>query len=126
VQRCHDDEIVAAPSNLLRTTRDLVLNLLTATVGPGIAESDFYHLFRTQTIAGIYTKELVLSGSIAFVLGCLVYFKWRSKTSQWVWVLGLFGFAWRVMVSNESVTFYDSQSGALGIFARRDLGICLR
>jgi hypothetical protein len=111
---------MAAVPNFLRTIRDLVLNLLTAALGTAIAESEFYHLFRPQTLAGIYTKELVLSGSIAFVLGCLVYFKWRSRTSQWVWVLGLVGFAWRVVLGNEPATLYaEAQRATLGFVSVR-------
>jgi hypothetical protein len=38
---------------------------------------------------------------VAFALGCLVYFKWRSRASLWVWALGLTGFAWRVLLGNN-------------------------
>lgn len=106
-------------SNLLRKFRDLALNLFTPSFGTVIAESGFYNLFHPQTQAGRYAKELVLSGSIAFLLGCLVYFKFGSRTSLRVWLLGLAGFVWWIVPGREGVSLYEPQRATLSFVSLR-------
>jgi hypothetical protein len=111
---------VTTAYNLSRTVRDLALNLLVAALGTAIAEAGAYGLFHAQTSTGIYTKELVLSGSVGFVLGCLVYFKWRSRASQWIWVFGLVSFAWRFLLGDGPPTVYaEAQKATLGFLSVR-------
>lgn len=89
-----------------------MLNVLTAALGTAIAEAGFQNLVHPQTVTGIYRKELLLSGAVAFALGCIVYFKWRSRVTLWVWVLGVTGFVWRISLGDKPSTFND---GALWV-----------
>ncbi len=77
-----------------------------ATLGTAILESEFYNFFHPKTVAGMYRKELLLSGTVAFTLGALVYFKWKPKSAQWICVLGFMGFVWRILLGDQPPTFY--------------------
>jgi hypothetical protein len=91
-------------SDLVRPTRDFLLNVLAAVLGPVLVESEVAHVFHPKTTAGAYTAELVVSALTAFLFCCLVYFKWRLKAAQWVWALGLVGFAWRLLLGIHGPT----------------------
>jgi len=78
-------------SKLFRTIRDLVLSVLTAILGTAIAKSEFENFYRPRRVADSSLKALILSVTVAFVLGSLVYFEYRSRTSPWLWILGFIG-----------------------------------
>ena len=52
-----------------------------------------------------------MSAAIAFLIGAIAYYKLRSVEAKWVWVLGVCGFALRVMhptaltIQEESLLF---------------------
>jgi|SRR5215469_882077 len=79
-----------------RTVRDFVFNLATATVGVTIAQNEIGPAFPTKTFAETYLKAVVLGIILAFFLGFIVYWKWRSRTAFWVWPIGLCTFVWRL------------------------------
>ena len=42
-------------------------------------------------------REYVVSFTIAFALGCLVYYKWHSASGKWVWIVGALFFVYRAI-----------------------------
>jgi hypothetical protein len=99
-----------------------MLHVLVASLGPAILEAGFYSIGHPHTVTGAYIKEMVLSGSIALALGGLVYFNWKSPASQWVWVLGVIGFVWRVAQGTQAATFYaEAQQATLEFVSVRFL-----
>ena len=103
----------------LRAVRDFFFNSLVATIGANIAEDGVSPLFHPKTWAGIYMKEAFLSAGIAFVLGWLVYFKWRHRTAFWVWSLGVCTFAWRLALAGKGAPLDIVESATLGFVSVR-------
>lgn len=73
------------------------VDLLIASLGVAIIESAVYPILpRPATISGIYAKELLISGGVAFVLGAIFYWKLNRSSSLWIWTLGICLFVTRV------------------------------
>jgi hypothetical protein len=62
-----------------------------------VFEAEFRNLFHPRTIGGIYIKEIVLSATVAFLLGSFVFYRWKYATSKWTWVVGVCGFTLRAI-----------------------------
>jgi len=85
------------PFRLLRPTAGFVANWLTAVIGTAIIEDEFSNLFHPRTVEDVFLKWVFLSAIIAFLLGCLAYYKWKSTSAMWVWVTGVCGFGYQVL-----------------------------
>jgi hypothetical protein len=92
---------------LMRTARDTIFSLAVAVMGTSIAEGPFLLFSRSQTTADLYQRELLVTGSVAFVLGVLVYAKWRSEPALWIWLPGLAGFGWWALLGGQSPSLYE-------------------
>jgi hypothetical protein len=84
----------------LRAVRNFIFNSVLATIGVAIMEGAVYPLVNPKTYAGRYLKELLISAAIAFLLGYLAYFKWRSATAFWVWIIAIVTFGWRLTIGS--------------------------
>jgi len=84
----------------LRTARDFLLNWLTAAVGTALISEELARLVEARTARGLYLREIVFSAVVAFLLGYLIFYKWESRTSIWVGVVGVLGFVWRILLGN--------------------------
>ncbi len=79
-------------TRFIRAGALIVGHLLTAMLGTAILDSEIYHLFHPPTLAGSVRLEDGLSASIAFGLGYVVFYKWESRFSLWIWLIGAFWF----------------------------------
>jgi hypothetical protein len=83
-------------SKSFRTLSALFGHCLTALVTTAIIESELSALYLGHTTRGLYRMEIALSAAIPFLLGFLVYAKWKPTAAKWVCIVGVCGFAWRV------------------------------
>ena len=75
------------------------IDLVVASLGVAIIESSLYRLFpQPADIPGIYEKEFLMSGGVAFILGFFVYWGLIRRTALWVWALGVFLFVIRAVM----------------------------
>src|SRR5580692_6358201 len=72
-------------------------HLLAALIGTGIFESEIYRIFAPSTSNGRLLKATILSAAIAFALGYFVFWKWRSQSAKWLWIIGLCWFGQRAV-----------------------------
>ncbi len=72
---------------------EFLLNCLAAIFGTVLFEAGFWNLFHPRTPGGIYVKQIVLSATVAFLLGSFVFYRWKYATSKWIWMVGICGFA---------------------------------
>lgn len=72
---------------------EFLLNCLAAIFGTVLFEAAFGNLFHPRTLGGIYVKQIVLSATVAFLLGSFVFYRWKYATSKWIWMVGICGFA---------------------------------
>ena len=86
----------------LRAVRNFVCNSATATIGVKLAQDEIGPAFPTHTLAGNYLKAILLGAILAFLLGFVVYRKWRFRTALWVGVIGLCTFAWRLSLGTPN------------------------
>jgi arginyl-tRNA synthetase len=88
--------------NVLRAAGSFVANLLTAIIGTVILDSGLYRLIsiflRLGTLQASVLLEDSLSAVCAFALGFLVYYKWRSRSAKWVWLVGTILFGQRLIL----------------------------
>jgi len=96
---------------MLRFARDFLINSAIAFLGVAISELSVYAIYRPRTIAAAYVKEILVSATVALVLGFIVYFKWRQKAALWIWTIGVVLFLWRL------ATQYDSDFWTRSILA---------
>ncbi len=111
----------------------LVLDLLGAVAVPGILEVTVWPV-PVHSVAAVVIKEWSLSIAFAAFMGFMMYRRWRSGTSKWVWILPALWFAFRAIPyaarsSANSVLSVDSgfwahfsgaACGAADIFNCRD------
>jgi hypothetical protein len=66
-----------------------LLNLLVAVIGTKIFEAPFDHFvhFSDRTSAAVLKADL-LTSTVAFGLGYLVYRRWQPASARWAWVAG--------------------------------------
>jgi hypothetical protein len=83
-------------SKLVRESGMFLLNLLLASVLPGILTSPFTHFDREALHASMY-REALVTAITACGLGYFVYRGWRPVASKWVWVGGLCWFGQRAV-----------------------------
>jgi len=69
-----------------------LLNCLAAIFGTVLFEAEFWDLFHPSTPGAIYIKQIVLSATVAFLLGGFVFYRWKYGTSKWIWIVGICGF----------------------------------
>ena len=79
---------------IIKSAGRFVGNLLTALFGTSVIVSELYRMIPVSTRAGTLRKEVFLSAVVAFVLGYLVYYKWKLRSAQWIAVAGLCWFGW--------------------------------
>ena len=82
---------------LLRTSGTLLGHLLTAVIGTAIIESGFWAILQSKGISVMVLKAYLFSITIPFGLGFLVSWKRRSRSANWVWVVGLCWFGSRAI-----------------------------
>ena len=104
---------------LLLLARNLVLHLLTALFGTAIIASELSHIFHPQAIRGVFIRELVISASVAFLLGSFVYYKWKPPEAKWLWIAGACGFAWRVILGSPQTIHEEVGWLTLGLVSLR-------
>jgi hypothetical protein len=110
---------VIRPVVMARMAGALLLNVAVAVIGTAILESGFYNIAHPRTLAGGHRKELALSIAAAFVLGCAVYSKWRPVVAEWIWVLGVVGFIWRVLLEQSATVYGEAQRATVGFVSVR-------
>ena len=98
-------------SKALRIAGSTILNIVTATLGTAILESAVYNVYHPETLAGLYKKELLLSGTVAFSLGALVYSKWKCRSAEWICILGFAGFIWRILLGDQPPSSMPGHNG---------------
>ena len=103
----------------LRVAGGFVLNSLLATFGVAIAESPFWRGYNPEGYKALYLKEIALSAGIAFLLGCLIYLKWRVPASRSVWIIGICTFAWQLTLGNHPGIAGDPLSATLAFVSIR-------
>lgn len=81
----------------LRAAGIFVLDLLGAVLVPTILEGSVWRIIPLRSFTGILVKEWTLDLAVAAFMGSMMYRAWRSKTSQWVWVLPVLWFALRAI-----------------------------
>jgi hypothetical protein len=101
----------------LRTILYFAIDLVVASIGVAIIDSSIYPRFpQPTTITGIYEKEFFISAGVAFILGFFVHWKFKQRTTLWVWAFGIFLFVIRVVMGSSA----DSQGiDVLGILSIR-------
>ena len=84
-----------------RTLGWIVGNFLTASVGAKISgdmlDPILRPIFKHELSAGGAVKEDLLCGAIAFGLGYIVYYRWKTASAKWIWIAGAVWFAQRVL-----------------------------
>ncbi len=82
----------------------MVVHFFAAVLIPNFFSSDFSHIFPQRTPTAIVYREYAISGVVALALGYFVFYKWRSSTAKWIWVVGALWFAW------EAVSIWQGQA----------------
>jgi hypothetical protein len=86
----------------LRATGSVFGHLLTALLGTAIIESEFWHILPSSVVfEGSCFKEYFFSTLIPFGLGYFVFWKWRTRSAQWVCI------AWSPLVWTTSGSLLD-------------------
>jgi len=99
----------------LRICGDVLINFAVASLGTAILEAELEHVIDRQTLYSL-KNYLLVTGAVAFGLGCTVYLKWRLRASLWLWLPGLAGLLWQLAHRGKFPTFYDfARLGNLGL-----------
>jgi len=85
----------------LRVVGVSFLDALAAVIGTSVIAQEFH--FHPSTLLGMMVLSEIRSAIIALALGFVVYYVWRTKSSRWVWVLGLVWFVY------GAVAYWNSQ-----------------
>lgn len=91
---------------------EFLLNLIAANFGTGLFEAELSNLFHPHSLGGIYLKQIVLSATVAFLLGSFVFYRWKYASSKWVWIVGICGFAFHAILP-DFTHFTPEQRGYL-------------
>ena len=75
----------------------MVVHFFAAVLIPNFFSSDFSHIFPQRTPTAIVYREYAISVVVALALGYFVFYKWRSSTAKWIWVVGALWFAWEAV-----------------------------
>lgn len=86
-----------------RKALDLLRHVLTATLGTAFAGSEISGVYHAKTLAGAVTKEVIISGIVAFLLGALLQHFRPSNLTRWIWLLGIATLAFTVRIEHASV-----------------------
>ncbi len=79
----------------VRVVGAFVGNWLAAVAGTAMTEDEFKPFYHPATFGGLYMREILLSTVVASLLGCFVYYKWKSATAKWIWIYGACYLAWQ-------------------------------
>ena len=99
----------------LRICGDVLINLAVASLGTAILEAELEHVIDRQTLYSL-KNYLLVTGAVAFGLGCTVYLKWRLRASLWLWLPGLAGLLWNLLTAKSSPRFTTSPGWATWVF----------
>ena len=99
----------------LRICGDVLINFAVASLGTAILEAELEHVIDRQTLYSL-KNYLLVTGAVAFGLGCTVYLKWRLRASLWLWLPGLAGLLWELAHRGKFPTFYDFAGWATWVF----------
>jgi hypothetical protein len=89
-----------------------ILHVLQAVVGTAIIESPLHAIYHPHVRSGIIIKEDLLSATVAFASGCLVYNKWRQAAPKWVWLAGVCWFGIHLfLVSDGEAAVVEQLAG---------------
>ena len=102
----------------LRICGDVLINFAVASLGTAILEAELEHVIDRQTLYSL-KNYLLITGAVAFGLGCTVYLKWRLRASLWLWLPGLAGLLWQLAHRGKS-RFTTSPVGQPGSSFRYD------
>jgi predicted membrane channel-forming protein YqfA (hemolysin III family) len=61
----------------------------------------------------------VISASVAFLPGGFVYYKWKPPEAKWLWIAGVCGFAWRVILGSPQTIHEEVGWFTLGLVSLR-------
>ena len=87
---------LATVAKSIRSIGMFFFNLAVATIGTKVAEDPFDHFIHfSDRSKAAFLKADFLTFSIAFVLGCFVYYKRHLTSAKWVWVAGVSWFGLR-------------------------------
>ena len=84
-----------------RDALDLLRHVLTATLGTAFAESEISGVYHAKTLAGAVTKEVIVSGIVASLLGALLQHFRPSNLTRWIWLLGIATLAFTVRIKHD-------------------------
>jgi arginyl-tRNA synthetase len=72
-------------------------NLLTATIGPAILGEGIALRIHVRAWNQRMFLADFISAAIAFGLGYFVFYRWKFRSSKWIWAVGVCWFAWRAV-----------------------------
>jgi hypothetical protein len=73
-------------------------HLLVAVIGTAMITTSLGKMFHPKSLAGIISKEWVLSILCATVIGLLMYRTWRWRPAVWVWIVPAVWLAFGVLM----------------------------
>ena len=82
---------------ILRRPIEFLANCVAAIFGTALFQAEPSNLFHPRTLGGIYLKGILLSATIASLLGGFVFYRWKFATSKWIWIAGICGFAFHAI-----------------------------
>ena len=103
----------------LRICGGVLLNFAVASLGPAILEAELEHVIDRQTLYSL-KNYLLVTGAVAFGLGCTVYLKWRLRASLWLWLPGWRDCCGNLLTAESSPRFTTSPVGQPGSSFRYD------
>ena len=93
-----------------RWVLDLLRHALTATLGTAIVGEEIGRIYHAKTLAGMITKEIIVSAIVASLLGALSQHVRPSNPARWMSLPGIVVFfAWTLR--NQPASVLDSGSG---------------
>lgn len=98
----------------MRFSRTFLLNLAAATFGPILFEPSYklYRLSESTTWPKVVLVDLI-NGVLAFGMGYYFYQRFRTESSKWVWIVGLWWW------STRFTEVLDGQHGTIWEFSSR-------
>jgi hypothetical protein len=72
----------------LRGSAEFAINLLVAIFVAAVLETFIGSFIRVHTLQTVLIKAYALNFLAAFVIGYLVYLRWKPSTAKWLWIIG--------------------------------------
>jgi len=101
---------------LIRSVGLHIGHLLTALIGTAILSIPLERILPPRTIAGVISKEWIVSIVCAGTIGFLTYRTWRSEIGLWIWILPAAWFAIGVLLLRPTLRSQSALSPNHGLW----------